>query len=153
MSPWAFERYSIPHAANADIHDAQAVSIHGNELVDLARHAFVEKILDPSEIAQAFFTDIRDERYGTRRLHLGLIQCLYRGQHHGQSTAIVADPGAFQDMALTRYFYSGFFRKHCVEVGAEKQIGAWGYSRPRTDHVAGFVNANIFEAKIQESLF
>src|ERR1035441_11133619 len=38
VSPWAFERYSIPHAANADIHDAQAVSTHGHELVDLARH-------------------------------------------------------------------------------------------------------------------
>ena len=82
VSTGAFESHAIAHAADTDIDDAQAVSIHGNELVDLARHAFGEKSLHAAKISQAFFTDIRDEGDGARRLDLGLIQSLYCCPHH-----------------------------------------------------------------------
>ncbi len=60
----SFESDAITVAAYADIGNAEACTVDGNEFVDLAFQAVGEQVLGAAEVAQTFFTRVSDEGYG-----------------------------------------------------------------------------------------
>ena len=130
--------------------DAQPGAVHRNELVDLALQAVEEQALHAAQVAEAFFADVGDEGDGARRLDVRLVQRANHGEHDREAAAIVADAGAFHDVAFASDFDVGAFRENRVEVRAEDQVGMRGLAGTDADDVAGLIDANIVQTEFLE---
>ncbi len=70
MAAGSFELRAISIAAYAYVGDAEAGSVDGNESVDLALQAVVEKILGAAEVAETLFTGVSYECDRAGRLNM-----------------------------------------------------------------------------------
>ena len=122
-------------------------AVHRDELIDLPLEAVEEEALHAAQIAQALLADIGDEGDGAGGCHAAVIEGADDRQHDRKTAAIVADAGAFQDLALAGDFDVGAFREDGVEVGGEYQVRPRGLAGPDADHVAGRVDAYVAQAK------
>ncbi len=75
------------------------------------------------------------------------------GQNHGQPATIVADAGAFQNRAFAFDAHVRAFGKHCVQMRGQRQHRPIAFAWAFAQHVADFINANVFQSQLGEALF
>jgi hypothetical protein len=81
---------------------------------------------------------------------VSLVHGVDDGEDSGETTAVVADTWAFEEIALAGYMHVGFRREDSIEVRGENEVRVRGYTGAVAEDVAGFVDADVGEASGSE---
>src|SRR5258708_15303976 len=134
----------VTSASDLSIRDyVLAGAVDGDERVELI---FIfplrEKILYATQIADAFFTDVADEKKRVIGFDAADVERLDQSEKHGQAAAVILNAGAVEASASAFNGEIGTGRKHRINVGRDHDRARGSPATP-TEHVADRIGLNV----------
>ncbi len=105
-----------------------------------------EKLLDPTQIAEAFFPDRSGEGDRTGRLYAPSHQGTSDRKEDGESPAIVADARTAEYRSVATHLDVRPFRKHGVEVRRDDDMRSSSRPGPSAQDIAHAIHPHVAEA-------
>jgi len=105
-----------------------------------------------AQVAFAFFAHVADENNVGGRLELRALQRRGHRQQSDHAGGIVADSGTVQTVGFFARLERGTLREDGIKVRADADHGRGALGVQRAQHVAKFIDLNIFKAERGESV-
>ena len=134
-------------APHGPVGDPQTGAVDRDEVVDTPFELVTEQVLDATKVANPLLTHRPDEDDRAFRFELHLLHGPGHGKYHGQPTAVIADPGAAQQITLTGDRHVGTRRENGIEVGREHHSRPITNSWALADGVALGIDADLLETE------
>ncbi len=147
MAAGTGEGDAVAIAADANVGDASGFArFDRDEIVDAAFECGAEELFHAAKVAGTLFADVGDEGDGASSGEVGVVHGVDDGEQSGESAAVVADAGTFEDVSGACDVDVSLGREDGVEVGGEHEMWMRLGAGTITEDVACVVDADVGEA-------
>jgi hypothetical protein len=133
----------MPKAPDTVVLEVESRAVDGDEVIDLVLESVRKEVAGPAQIALPFLADVAYEIDGSRGLHFGALKSANHREHHGETTAIVADTGPGEQRSGALHLDVRPLGKDGVEMSFDQHRWPASGSAPLGDHVANAICAHV----------